>query len=128
MSQKRVLFILRLAVAIILIQTLRFKFTAHPDSVYIFESLGLEPYGRITIGILELIAGIFILIPKTIWIGAVLTIGIIGGAIMSHLTQLGIAVNGDGGVLFITAVVTFVLAAIILITERKSIPLIGKKF
>jgi uncharacterized membrane protein YphA (DoxX/SURF4 family) len=115
---------LRLIVAVILIQTLRFKFTAHPDSVYIFEKVGLEPIGRISIGILELIAGILLLIPKTIWIGATLTLGIIGGAIFMHLTQLGININNDGGVLFITAIITFLLAAIILFIHIKGIPFI----
>ncbi len=113
--------LLRFAVAIILIQTLRFKFTAHPDSVYIFTKVGLEPYGRIITGITELIAGILLLIPKTIWIGAMLTLGIIGGAIMMHITKLGIEVNSDGGVLFGTAAVTFVLSAIILWIYRKEI-------
>jgi uncharacterized membrane protein YphA (DoxX/SURF4 family) len=116
--------VLRLIVAVILIQTLRFKFTAHPDSVYIFEKVGLEPIGRISIGILELIAGILLLIPKTIWIGATLTLGIIGGAIFMHLTQLGININNDGGVLFITAIITFLLAAIILFIHIKGIPFI----
>ena len=111
--------ILRIVVAIILIQTLRFKFTAHPDSVYIFKQVGLEPYGRIGIGVLELIAGILLLIPKRVWLGALLTLGLIGGAIFMHLTQLGIEVNQDGGVLFITAVVTFVLAAIILFIYKE---------
>ncbi len=115
---------LRLIVAVILIQTLRFKFTAHPDSVYIFEKVGLEPIGRISIGILELIASILLLIPKTIWIGSTLTLGIIGGAIFMHLTQLGININNDGGVLFITAIITFLLAAIILFIHRKGIPFI----
>ena len=118
---------LRIVVAIILIQTLRFKFTAHPDSVYIFEKVGLEPYGRIGIGILELIAGILLLIPKTVWLGASLTIGIISGAIFMHLTKLGIEVNNDGGVLFFTAVATFILASIILYLYRKDIPIINKK-
>ena len=120
----KVLFVLRLIVAIILIQTLRFKFTAHPDSVYIFEQVGLEPYGRIGIGILELIAGILLLIPKTIWAGSLLTLGLIGGAIMMHLTQIGIEVNNDNGTLFITALVTFMLSAIILYFYRKNIPFI----
>ena len=114
-------------VALILIQTLRFKFTAHPDSVYIFETVGLEPTGRIGIGILELIAGILLLIPKTVWAGAMLTLGLIGGAIFMHLTQLGIEVNNDRGVLFITAVVTFILSAVILYLYRKNIPIIGAK-
>jgi len=118
---------LRIVIAIILIQTLRFKFTAHPDSVYIFQKIGLEPIGRISIGILELIAGILVLIPKTVWAGALLTLGLIGGAIMLHLTQLGIEVNNDGGMLFITAVVTFILAAIVLFIYKKDIPIIGKK-
>lgn len=113
--------LLRIIVAIILIQTLRFKFTAHPDSVYIFSKVGIEPYGRIGTGIMELIAGILLLITKTVWIGATLTLGIIGGAILMHLSKIGIQVNNDGGVLFITAVVTFILSAIILWTKRKEV-------
>lgn len=124
---KHIPFILRIIVALILIQTLRFKFTAHPDSVYIFETVGLEPNGRLGIGVLELIAGILLLIPKTVWAGALLTLGLIGGAIFMHLTLLGIEVNNDKGVLFITAVVTFLLSAIILYLYRKSIPIIGDK-
>ena len=114
---------LRIIVAIILIQTLRFKFTGHEDSVYIFSKVGLEPYGRIGIGVVELIASILLLIPKTVWAGALLTLGVIGGAIMMHLTQLGISVNDDGGLLFITALVTFSLSAIILYLYRKNIPI-----
>ena len=118
--------VLRLIVAIILMQTLRFKFTAHEDSVYIFSQVGLEPYGRIGIGLLELIAGILLLIPKTVWIGATLTLGLIGGAIFMHLTQLGIEVNNDGGILFITAIVTFILSAVILYVYKNDIPFIKK--
>lgn len=127
MKSNKIILVLRIAVAIILIQTLRFKFTAHPDSVYIFETVGLEPVGRIGIGVLELIAGILLLIPKTVWAGATLTLGLMGGAIMMHLTQLGIEVRGDGGVLFYTAIVTFILSAIILYNQKNNIPLIGKK-
>lgn len=117
---------LRIIVAIILIQTLRFKFTSHPDSVYIFSQVGLEPYGRIGIGVLELIAGILLLFPKTVWMGALLTLGIIGGAIVMHLTQLGIEINSDGGILFITAVITFILSAVILYIYKNDIPFIKK--
>jgi len=113
--------LLRIIVAIILLQTLRFKFTAHPDSVYIFSKVGLEPYGRIGIGIVELIAGILLLLPKTVWMGALLSLGVISGAIVMHLTKLGIEINNDGGVLFGTAVLTFVLSAIIVWLERKKI-------
>ena len=113
---------LRLIVSVILIQTLRFKFSAHPDSVYIFETIGLDPIGRIGIGVIELIAGILILIPRTVWLGATLTLGVIGGAIIMHVTQLGIEIKNDGGILFITAVVTFILSAIILFIYKKDIP------
>ncbi|MFI0431328.1 DoxX family protein [Mariniflexile sp. HMF6888] len=122
MMKKYIQLALRMTVAIILIQTLRFKFTAHPDSVYIFEKVGLEPYGRIVIGILELIAGILLLIPKTIWVGAMVTLGVISGAILMHLTILGIEINKDGGILFYTAVLTFILSVIILYLYRKDIP------
>ena len=117
---------LRIIVALILIQTLRFKFTAHPDSVYIFSKVGLEPYGRIGIGIFELVAGVLLLIPKTVWAGAVSTLGIIGGAILMHLTKLGIEVNGDSGVLFYTAIITFILSLSILWMHRKDIPFLFK--
>ncbi|MGR7814635.1 DoxX family membrane protein [Lacinutrix undariae] len=113
--------ILRIIVALILIQTLRFKFTAHPDSVYIFSTLNLEPYGRIFTGVIELIAGILLIIPKTIWIGATITIGVISGAILSHIALLGIEVNNDGGILFATAITTFILSTAILILHRKDI-------
>jgi uncharacterized membrane protein YphA (DoxX/SURF4 family) len=113
---------LRVIVAIVLIQTQRFKFTAHPDSVFIFTKVGLEPNGRIIIGFLELISAILILIPKTVWVGSLLTLGIIGVAILMHLTQLGIEINNDGGLLFITALVTFTLTIVILYQSRKDIP------
>ena len=122
---KTLILVLRIAVAIILIQTLRFKFTAHPDSIYIFTKVGLEPFGRIGIGILELIAAILILIPKTIWAGALLTVGLLSGAVMMHLTQLGIEINNDGGTLFYMAVSVLLLSVIILFDQRKKIPLIG---
>lgn len=125
--KSKILLLLRIAVAIILIQTLRFKFTAHPDSVYIFEQVGLEPLGRISIGVLELIAGILLLIPRTVWAGSTLTLGLIGGAIMMHLTILGIEVNNDNGVLFTTAIVTFILSAIILYYYKKDIPFLNLK-
>jgi len=125
--KKHIPLTLRIVIAVILIQTLRFKFTAHEDSIYIFETVGLEPYGRIGIGILELIASILLLIPRTVWAGALLSLGLIGGAIMMHLTQLGIVVKNDGGLLFITAIATFILSAIVLYMYRKEIPIIGKK-
>ena len=116
----------RILIAVILLQTLRYKFTAHTDSVYIFSQIGLEPYGRITIGVLELISAILILIPKTIWLGAGLTLGIISGAIIMHITKLGIEVNDDGGTLFYMALLIFTLSLIVLWKNRKNIPIIGK--
>ena len=121
MKSSRIILVFRIVVALILIQTLRFKFTAHPDSVYIFETIGLEPYGRISIGLLELVASILLLIPKTIWIGALLTIGLMGGAIIFHLTKLGIVIKEDSGILFYTAILTFLLSIIILHAQRKEI-------
>jgi uncharacterized membrane protein YphA (DoxX/SURF4 family) len=121
-TTKYVSLALRIIIAIILVQTLRFKFTAHPDSVYIFTKVGLEPYGRIGIGILELIAAILILIPITIWIGSLMTIGIISGAIVLHLTKLGIIVNGDNGLLFYTALLLLILSVITLWIYRRELP------
>lgn len=122
---KNLLFVLRLIVAVILLQTLYYKFGAHEDSVYIFTTLGLEPYGRIGIGVMELIASFLILIKRTSWAGALLSVGLMAGAIFSHLTQLGIEVKGDGGQLFYMAIGTWVLSLIVLWSERKQIPFIN---
>jgi putative oxidoreductase len=116
---------LQLVVAGILLQTLFFKFTGAAESVYIFSTLGVEPWGRIGSGVVELIAAILLLVPATVTVGAVLALGVIAGAILSHLTVLGIEVQGDGGILFFLALAVFVASAAILILRRGEIPLIG---
>ncbi len=126
--KSKLLLVCRIIIAVILVQTLWFKFSAHPDSVYIFTQVGMEPYGRIGIGAMELIASLLILIPRTIWLGAGLVLGIIGGAIMMHLTQLGVEVNGDSGKLFYMGVLTFILSLIVLFYHRKNVPIIGNFF
>lgn len=107
-----------LIAAVILLQTLFFKFTAAPESVYIFSTLGLEPIGRIGSGVAELIAALLLLWPASAWVGAALALGIMGGAILSHLTVLGIEVQGDGGQLFLLAVLVAVLSAFLLYRDR----------
>ena len=118
--------LLKVVVAIILVQTLFFKFTGAAESVYIFTTLGMEPWGRIGSGIVELIAAILILIPATTWLGALLALGTISGALFFHLTKLGIVVMDDGGTLFILACIVFVGSLILLWKNRKTIPIVGK--
>lgn len=118
--------ILRLTSAVILAQTLWFKFTAAPESVYIFDKVGLGAAGRIGSGVAELIAAVFLVIPRTAWLGAGLAIAVMGGAIISHLTVLGIDVMGDHGELFALAVTVALCSAIVLFLHRRDIPFIGK--
>jgi len=119
---------LQLIAAAILLQTLFFKFTGAEESVYIFTKLGMEPWGRIGSGVFELIACILILTPRTVTLGAILAIGVISGAIVSHLTKLGIVVKDDGGLLFGLAVVVFVACAVVLWIRRAQIPVVGQLF
>lgn len=119
-----VLTMLRIVPAIILLQTLYFKFSAAPESVYIFETLGLEPFGRIGLGIVELFAAVLILIPRTTWIGALLGMGVMAGAIFTHLTRLGVVVQDDGGTLFALAVITFLSCTALVWMNRHQIPLL----
>ncbi|HXG66159.1 MAG TPA: DoxX family protein [Blastocatellia bacterium] len=126
-TQSIISWVLQIVVAIILFQTLFFKFTGAEESKYIFETLGMEPWGRIGSGIVELIAVVLLLYPRTITIGAILALGTMAGAIMSHLTKLGIEVKGDGGLLFLLAVVVFVGSATILLLRRHEIPVIGDR-
>jgi uncharacterized membrane protein YphA (DoxX/SURF4 family) len=116
--------ICRVAAALILLQTLFFKFTAAPESVYIFTRVGLEPWGRIGSGVAELIAAVLILIPPTTWLGAGLALAVMLGAIFSHLTVLGIAVMDDGGLLFGLALAVAACSVILLFLQRRRLPLI----
>lgn len=117
----------RIVAALIMLQTLYFKFTGAKESIEIFTRMGMEPWGRFGTGVVELIASILILIPATVWLGAILSIGVISGAILSHLTILGIEVQGDGGYLFILAVTTLICSLIALFLDRKQMPALIKK-
>lgn len=119
--------VFRLIAIVILGQTLFFKFTAAPESVYIFTTLGMEPWGRILTGVAELVACVLLAIPRTAAVGAIMTLGIISGAIGGHLTKLGIVVQDDGGLLFGLALTVFASAAIVLLLERGTLPFIGHR-
>ena len=121
----------RIVVAVILLQTLFFKFTGAEESKFIFTTLlgaELEAFGRIGSGLVELIAAILLVLPRTAWLGAFLSLGTISGAILSHLTMLGIVVKDDGGLLFVLAVTVFVLSAIVLVIHRRDFPVLGTAF
>ena len=123
--------ICRIVVAVILLQTLFFKFTGAEESKDIFTTLlgpDLEALGRLGSGVVELIAAILLVLPRTAWLGAFIALGTISGAIMSHLTMLGIVVKDDGGLLFALAVAVFVLSAVVLLIHRRELPVLGAAF
>lgn len=107
--------------AIIMLQTLYFKFTAAPESVYIFTQLGLEPFGRIGVGVAELIASILLIIPKGRFSGALMGISLMMGAVIGHLTKLGIDIMNDGGYLLALCLIVLVNCLICLYLERKQL-------
>lgn len=121
---------LRLIVAIILLQTLFFKFSAAPESVYIFSTLGMEPWGRIGSGVFELIASVLLLVPSTVLPGAAMAMAATGGAIFFHLTKLGIALTpvGDHGELFALAIIVTLCAAALLLMHRQELPALVRRF
>jgi len=119
--------LLRITAAIILLQTLFFKFTGAPESVYIFTKVGAEPWGRIGSGIVELIAAALLLTPRFNWLGSLVALGVMAGAIVSHLTVLGIEVQGDKGLLFALALIVFIASATNLALHRAEIPVIGRR-
>ena len=118
--------ITRLLAAVILLQTLFFKFTGAEESKYIFSQVGAEPFGRYASGVVELIASILLFTPRFVWLGALLALAVISGAIFTHLTVLGIEVKGDGGLLFGLACVVFLCSAFVLWCKRGQLPLVGK--
>jgi hypothetical protein len=116
--------ICRIVAAVILVQTLFFKFTGAEESVYIFSRLGLEPWGRYASGVAELFAAALLFFPRTIWIGAAMAAGVMVGAIGSHLTKLGIVVKDDGGLLFALALIVLVASLATLFIHRGQIPVL----
>lgn len=117
----------RLVAAAILAQTLWFKFTAAPESVYIFSTLGAEPWGRLGSGLAESVAVLLLLWPRTAALGGLLAMGVMSGAIGAHLTKLGVEVQGDGGLLFALALVTFACGATVALLGRRDLPLVGPR-
>lgn len=118
----------QIVAAAIMGQTLFFKFTGAEEPRYIFTTLlgQYEAYGRIGSGVIELIAVILLLTPRTAWLGAILTIGTMAGALFAHLTKLGIVVKDDGGLLFILGIVAFIAGAVVLYERRGDLPVIGR--
>lgn len=116
----RLPFLIRIIISIILLQTLYFKFSGTAESKYTFSQIGMEPFGRIGSGIVELIAVILLFIPTVSWLGALLAAGTMAGAIFFHITSLGIEVQNDGGLLFILACIVFIGSNYLLLTERKN--------
>jgi putative oxidoreductase len=119
---------LQLLAAGILLQTLYFKFTGAEESRYIFSMLGMEPWGRWGSGAAELIAAVLLLHPRRAALGSAVALGVISGAIVSHLTTLGIVVKDDGGLLFALAITVFAASAGVLVIRRAQLPIIGSRY
>ena len=126
-NHRRVARVFAFVAAGILLQTLYFKFTGAPESKYIFTRLGVEPWGRIATGLLELVAAALLIVPRTSPIGGLFAAGLMGGAVMSHLTKLGIVVQDDGGLLFALALTALASGLIAAWLERHRLPWIGSK-
>ena len=124
---KKLVLVLRIIAAAILLQTLYFKFTGAPESKFIFSSLGIEPWGRIFAGFSELVASVLLLIPATHVLGALVALGIMAGAILSHIFILGVVVQNDGGLLFALACVVAICAGLILYFRREDIRKLTEK-
>lgn len=120
--------IFQLVAAVILAQTLFFKFSGAEESKYIFTTLGVEPWGRLVTGGVELVAVVLLLIPRTVTLGALLALGLMTGALGSHLTKLGVVVKNDGGLLFVLAATVFACSAVVLVLRRRQIPVVGPLF
>ncbi len=125
---KIISWILQIAAAIILLQTLYFKFSGHPESVELFTKLGVESWGRIGTGIIELITAILLLIPATVFTGALLGTGLMAGAILSHLTVIGIESKGDGGQLFMLAIGVMICCLVLTALHKHQGIAMYKKF
>lgn len=126
--KKIISWILRLVAAFIMVQTLYFKFTGQPESIYIFSQVGIEPWGRIATGVAELIASVLLLVPSTIVLGAMLAIALMAGACITHFFFLGIEVQNDGGQLFIYAVIVLIASITLLFLHSGQLKVYRDRF
>lgn len=128
--KNKIFFTLKIIAAVIMLQTLFYKFSAAQESVDLFTKLAgeNEAYLRVGTGILELITSILLFVPRYIWFGALLTVGLMTGAILGHFTKIGISHNNDGGLLFGSAIFIFIVGAVVLFKEKERIPFVGDKF
>jgi putative oxidoreductase len=120
--------VLRILAAFIMLQTLYFKFSGAPESLYIFSTIGMEPWGRYLVGSMELVASVLLLIPKIYWLGGLLGMGLMAGALFFHFAFLGIEVQGDGGLLFAYAVTVFLASLVAVLDRKNDIPILKNLF
>ena len=128
LTQAVISWICRITAAVIMLQTLFFKFSGAPESIYIFTKVHMEPWGRYGTGTVELIASILLMSSCRCWLGALLALGVMAGAIFSHLTLLGIVVQNDGGLLFGLAVTVTICSLVTLALHRRQIPIVSQWF
>lgn len=121
-TKKIALWVLKTIAAVIMLQTLYFKFTAAPESIYVFSTIGMEPWGRIGTGVMELIASVLILLPATAVYGAAMGLALMSGALFFHITRLGIEVQNDKGLLFAYALIVWICCATLLLVQRHRLP------
>jgi uncharacterized membrane protein YphA (DoxX/SURF4 family) len=122
MKMNMILWVLRIVPAVIMLQTLSFKFTAHPQSVRLFTILDMEPWGRIGIGVFELIASLLLLIPRFTWMGALTGAGLMSGALFFHLTNKNVGIYFEGSpTLFIYALVALACCLLLIYLLRNQI-------
>ncbi len=115
-----------LVAAILFLQSVYFKFIAASGSIFIFTEIGIEPYGRIIIGVLELVVTVLLIFRKTSLLGAILGLGFILGVIFTHLFILGINVQNDGGLLFGMAIVVLISVIVTISLQSKKLSEIVK--
>ena len=127
-NAKRISWIAQILAAAILGQSLFFKFTGAPEAVHLFTALGVEPWGRFTVGAIELITVLLLLVPRTAALGAIVAIGLMVGAIGSHLTIIGVNFQGDGGTLFAMAWIVLAASFTVAVIRRRELPVGGAMF
>ncbi|MEM6960150.1 MAG: DoxX family protein [Myxococcota bacterium] len=124
MIKKGILIVLRLFVAAIMAGAGYLKLTSGAAEIAIFSELGMEPQGRMIIGLLEVASGLLLLSPH-VATGALLTVGIMCGAIIAHATVIGPSPGGDGGLQMAMLALVLTSSIVLLLVSRRDLPLVG---
>lgn len=125
-AEKLISIVFQIIAALILANAAFGKFSGNEMSVHVFHELNILET-RIVIGIIEVLAAL-LLLSKIPQYGALLGFGTMLGALIAHVSILGMEIHGDGGQMVMMMAVVLLSSIIVMWINRRRMPFVGHTF